>query len=161
MGNLGVRDAESRKQLDKCFRKFSEKELYFSPYVFKQSCKSKELKCEEHYQKMFLDHSIFTNNHFIWMASTTKSLGILYLKKIMKFPNHQTPVKKGKNLIVSFPGFPQKMRKKLSTLMRHSNGQAITIYYHQTRVQRAILRSFHFTLKSNMPAQQFKGRRGD
>lgn len=79
---------------------------------------------------MFLDHSIFTNNHFIWMASTTKSLGILYLKKIMKFPNHQTPVKKGKNLIVSFPGFPQKMRKKLSTLMRHSNGQAITIYYH-------------------------------
>lgn len=48
-------------------------------------------------------------------------------KKIMKFPNHQTPVKKAKNLIVSFPGFPQKMRKKLSTLMRHSNGQAITI----------------------------------
>lgn len=42
MGNLGSgRDAESRTQLDKCIRKFSEKELYFSPYVFKESCKSR------------------------------------------------------------------------------------------------------------------------
>ena len=57
-----------------------------------------ELKCEEHYKKICLDDSLFTNNHFIWMTSTTKSLGILhYLKKKKKqFPNHQTHVKKAK-----------------------------------------------------------------